>query len=284
MGKGRGRGGGFVQMYMTPADASATVGTRIRFGVEGGATRERGRGGGQEWKKRDARAISVMCRPKSSKCCITQFMHETWRYRATERGTAPTENTRADPATPNITPSPHPDLARRTHQAPRSRTPPAAGRTPDPGAKSTKTPFGSVTKTMANDRAAPRPHMEGRSSKSRPGQAQAPGDVHRGRPARAFTRERVPRAPHRTRPSHEPTVPCRRGPSPTRRPHRRKPMSERVCLRSPVSVVHRPTIRPCPRDRPEARLDFGGITLGHRALTAPPYRRYRAATEPRRPV
>lgn len=38
-------------------------------------------------------------------------------------------------------------------------------------------------------------------------------------PPEPFTRERVPRAPHRTRPPHEPTMPCRRGPSSTH--HRR---------------------------------------------------------------
>ena len=201
-------------------------------------------------------------------------------------GTAPTENTRTTPVTSGITPS---GLAPEDISTPRPRAAPheQPPKRCDSGPKSTKTQVERVTNTMANDRAAPRPHREP-PRRERPGETRPPGR-HPPKPTRSSPSPGSAFPERPTEHARRMNPPCRAAEGPRRHttadtatPPTKAHVREGV--RAPASVVHRPTIRPCPRDRPETRLDFGGITLGHRALTEPPYRRYRAAAEPRRPV
>lgn len=132
---------------------------------------------------------------------------------------------------------PHPP--RTPAQTPRHRTPPprtSPRRTyppPGPGQPHTSTHReGAPRARRARKRRSGTPRTPWRASERDP--------VHTGRatetrtprrnpatgktpteadPPEPFTRERVPRAPHRTRPPHEPTEPCRRRPSSTH--HRR---------------------------------------------------------------
>lgn len=225
-----------------------------------------GRGGGQEWKERDARAISVTCRSKSAKCCITQFMHETWRYRPIERGTAPAENTRTGPSTPNTTlDPPEPRPGEHTHPRPGHEN---AGRAPHGHHGERRGGLGA--------------HRESHRDENAPAKPGRREDTHRGRPARALR----PGARSQSAPQSPPDT---RGPSSTHHRRHDDPTDENPrqsgCTRSRHALAaHRPKIRPCPRVRSGTRLDFGGITPGHRTLTAPPYRRYRAAADRRRPV
>ncbi len=125
-------------------------------------------------------------------------------------------------------------------------------------------------------------HRESHRDENAPAKPGRREDTHRGRPARALR----PGARSQSAPQSPPDT---RGPSSTYHRRHDDPTDEEPrqsgCTRSRHALaVHRPKIRPCPRVRSGTRLDFGGITPGHRTLTAPPYRRYRAAADRRRPV
>ncbi len=269
-------------MYTTPMNASATVGTGVRFGVEGGATRERGRGGGQEWKKRDSRAISVTCRSKSAKCCITQFMHETWRYRAAERGTAPTENTRTDPSTPNTTPS---DLTPKDISTPRPRTAPHE-QPPRRRTSSTKTQVEHATNTMAEHQSGTRFTQGEPPRRERPGETRPPGR-HPPKPTRpspspgsAFPERPTEHAHHTNPPSRVAEDPRRHTTADTTTPPTKTHVREGVPVRAriPRPQADDPALPQRPlRDQARPRGHHARPQSAHRTPVSTLPRRGRAA-------